>query len=453
MEFARIEKEVFNVMCNVARQVTVDILSEMDRHIFAQRDKKQFRSKGKRKSCVKTIYGDIEYKREMYIDNSGKARYLLDEVLELKKNGLYSSNYMEKIVKAATEESYRKASEQLNTTTGNVISHTAVWKIINNIGDKICSYENVKAVEGYSSEKKDVKVLFEEMDGVWLPIQGRFHEKCKKQELKVATIYEGWDADAGKRLVGKKVVAGLEPANMFIKKKDNAINRAYNIDEIEYRILNGDGGNWIKDDAEGTIFQLDRFHVLKEIRTKIKDKRAAKEIERLYKQSKPQEMLDYIDTYANSIETDDESDTGAENARKLYAYLNNNITGLIPYKERVELPEPPEGIIYKSMGVQENQNCTLITLRMKHGRMRWSVNGANSMAKVLAFKENGELSNFINDNATPESKDIINDVLSAAKIPERIGKANFYPEIINKTMPLFHNSITNSLKALKTYVG
>ena len=31
MEFARIEKEVFNVMCNVARQVTVDILSERHR--------------------------------------------------------------------------------------------------------------------------------------------------------------------------------------------------------------------------------------------------------------------------------------------------------------------------------------------------------------------------------------------------------------------------------------
>ena len=32
---------------------------------------------------------------------------------------------------------------------------------------------------------------------------------------------------------GKQIVGGMEPAGKFKKKKDNAINRAYNIDEIE----------------------------------------------------------------------------------------------------------------------------------------------------------------------------------------------------------------------------
>ena len=47
--------------------------------------------------------------------------------------------------------------------------------------------------------------------------------------------------------------------------------------------------------------------------------------------------------------------------------------------------------MYKNMGVQENQNCTAITMRMKHRRMRWSVHGANNMAKALYRKENREL--------------------------------------------------------------
>lgn len=46
---------------------------------------------------------------------------------------------------------------------------------------------------------------------------------------------------------------------------------------------------------------------------------------------------------------------------------------------------------YKNMGVQENQNCTIITLRMKHRRMRWSISGANNMAKLLYRRENDEL--------------------------------------------------------------
>lgn len=73
----------------------------------------------------------------MYLDNNGNARYLLDEYMNTKETGMYSVNLIEKVVKAATEESYRKAAEQLNDTTGNNISHTAVWNIVNTLGNKI----------------------------------------------------------------------------------------------------------------------------------------------------------------------------------------------------------------------------------------------------------------------------------------------------------------------------
>ena len=36
-------------------------------------------------------------------------------------------------------------------------------------------------------------VLFEEMDGVWLHMQDEHHRKMKKQEMKVCTLYEGWE--------------------------------------------------------------------------------------------------------------------------------------------------------------------------------------------------------------------------------------------------------------------
>ena len=58
---------------------------------------------------------------------------------------------------------------------------------------------------------------------------------------------------------------------------------------------------------------------------------------------------------------------------KLYKYLANNKEGLLPYDKRgIEISAPPKGMVYKGLGVQENQNCTVITLRMKHRRMRWS---------------------------------------------------------------------------------
>lgn len=79
--------------------------------------------------------------------------------------------------------------------------------------------------------------------------------------------------------------------------------------------------------------------------------------------------------------------------------------------------------MYKGMGIQETQNCTVITLRMKHRRMRWSVNGANNLAKALYRKENKELVKTINRYTdglayTMQMQEII-ETLSAAKAPKK----------------------------------
>ena len=142
-------------------------------------------------------------------------------------------------------------------------------------------------------------------------------------------------------------------------------------------------------------------------------------------------MLEYIQTYATSVESSDEKDNRSKKAMELYKYLNNNKEGLLPYDKRgVKIPEPKEGIIYKEMGVQENQNCTAITMRMKHRRMRWSEKGANNLAKALYRKENREL-------------------ISAAKAPKKDGKGNPYADVINAHMPILDAIQTASRKAFK----
>lgn len=50
------------------------------------RNKEKYRNKGKRKNNVKTLMGEIEYERAMYIvkvEGKMKYEYLLDEALEL----------------------------------------------------------------------------------------------------------------------------------------------------------------------------------------------------------------------------------------------------------------------------------------------------------------------------------------------------------------------------------
>lgn len=184
-----------------------------------------------------------------------------------------------------------------------------------------------------------------------------------------------------------------------------------------------------------------------------KDKEVTKDLLSLFRKEKPEELLEYILTYADSVDNDNPDDTRAERARELYNYLNNNKDGLLPYnskKRNIILPEASEGIIYKGMGVQENQNCTLITLRMKCGRMRWSETGGNAMVKVLTAEANGILYNYVsgilyvneNNNTKPKG-------LSAAKVPQYIGNKNFYPDLISKTMPMLRSALDNGIKAIK----
>lgn len=383
--------------------------------------------------------------------------YLLDEAMQMDKIGLISTNLAEKIAMTVTESPYRVTADIISETCGQSISHGGAWNLIQRLGERINEEEDyaVKQMEaGQAVGKAEIPVLFEEMDGVWLAMQDKAHKKMKKQEMKVFTMYEGWDAQSREsRLVNKAMLAGMEKSSEFHRKREALIEKKYNADEIRQRVLNGDGGSWIKEpyDSE-VIFQLDRFHIYQEIKRKLKEKEAQKEVTELFETGKMEEMLEYIRIYADSVESNDRTDKRSSNAKKLYEYLSNNKEGLLPYQERgIKIPEAKPGIVYKNMGVQENQNCTTITLRMKHRRMRWSENGANNMAKALYRKENRELADTIERYTdglvfTMQMQEIV-QTLSAAKAPKKDGKGNTYVDVITHHMPLLDAMRTASRKA------
>lgn len=466
ISFKELEQKVFKYVCELGCEITRIILESYDKELAASRDTGQYRDKGNRKTSIKTVYGDVEYRRRVYRtrleDGENAYVYLLDEAMQMDKIGLISTNLAEKIAMTVTESPYRVTADTISSTSGQSISAGGVWNVMQRLGERISEEEDhaVKQMNADQSEgTKEIPVLFEEMDGVWLHMQGKDHKKRKKQEMKVFTMYEGWDAEKEKQkrstLVEKTMFAGMEKSTEFHEKREACIRKKYNAEEIGQRILNGDGGSWIKEpyDAE-VIFQLDRYHVYSKITEKISDKKAQKEIRRLFDEEKPEEMLEYIKIYATSVESSDEKDKRSKHARELYQYLNNNRNGLLPYdKQGVPIPEPQEGIVYKGMGVQENQNCTVITLRMKNRRMRWSVNGANNLAKALYRKENKELIETIDRYTdglvfTMQMQEII-ETLSAAKAPKKDGKGNPYVDVVNAHMPLLEAMQTASRKAFK----
>ena len=82
--------------------------------------------------------GEVEYYRTMYEvvgeDGTISYVYLLDEALGITGSGFMSSLLLEMIAKAACEGSYRAAARSVSEMTGQTISHTAAWNVVQQLG-------------------------------------------------------------------------------------------------------------------------------------------------------------------------------------------------------------------------------------------------------------------------------------------------------------------------------
>lgn len=441
MLFEQVEKHIYSQVCAHARQITTELLEAYDKKLCKERNKDEYKILSSKPTTIKTVYGEVVFKRRYYrhlkANDEVENVYLLDETLQMASVGQYSENLAQIIASAASELSYRQTAEKIQSMTGVYISHGGVWEVIQALGKKAAE-EEAALTEAMKHDalrgEVETPILFEEMDGVYLSIQGNDRKKYKKgrQEMKVSLAYSGWQQEGKKmRLVNKVMAAGFHPSNEFHAIREAGIRKVYNTDEITHRVLNGDGAQWIKNTYEAdTIYQLDRFHIQQELTRCIPHKEARKAIQSKLREGAIDECLDFIEAYANSIEGTLDMERTVEAVHRLHSYLSDNKEGLIPYTKRgLDLPEPPEGVLYReNLGTQENHNYSVITKRMKHRRASWSLKGATNMAKILTQRENGTLDMLIRNttagelNLPPISDAMINDVLSASKAPKADGK-------------------------------
>lgn len=273
IKFNDLEKEIFEIGCKYAQNMMVNILETIDQALVKERDKKIYRHKGKRKTTIKTMMGEVEFERTIYETKSEADEksyvYLLDKVIGLETFGKISTNLAFKIAQHASISSFRNSASNISSTTGQSISHGGVWNVVQSLGSKLKEIEDndtVLVASGQITGKTETKIIFEEADGVWINMQGKDRPKRgRKSELKVAVAYDGWELESKNRykIRNKIAVAGFDNSRDFQKRKEGAIASVFNTDEVEIRILNGDGGGWIKSGLidETVHFQLDPFHL------------------------------------------------------------------------------------------------------------------------------------------------------------------------------------------------
>ena len=445
LSFKELEQEIFRNICELGQITTAKVLEEYDSYLKEARDRKVYRDKGYRRTTIKTVYGEVSYRRSVYetMDEYGTRKYvyLLDEMLSLENVGLISENYAALLVSEVTELSYRECAEKVTAMTGQSISAMGVWNVIQKLGEKVCEEEkqlvdNHKA--GMIRGEREAPVLFEEADGVWLDLQGKDRKarSFSKAEMKVGIAYDGWkDRGNGRyELDGKVVTAGFGKAADFHKAMEASIAREYDLEKTDLRLLNGDGAPWIKKVPDkSTVFQLDPFHRNQAIREKIGDKRARKLIYEYLESRQIDELLDFLGVYKDSIPDED----WRIKAGELLEYFTKNKDGLLPYQEQdIDIPECPKGLCYRNMGTMENHISGIIAHRMKHRHGAWSIKGGNHLAKILAKKQMGRLYEvtdrlkvplFEKEKAEGILEEVSGSVLSADKAAKKVGKGYAYP--------------------------
>lgn len=441
--FKELEKNIFSWICEIGRQFTGEFLERYDQKLMRERDKRKYRHKGIRQTTVKTVYGEVTYSRVVYevTEEDGTRRfvYLLDETLQLENVGLVSANMAELLVKGITELSYRACAAKVSEMTGQSISAAGVWNIIQALGEKVCEEEKELVEshkEGRVHGEKEVPVLFEEADGVYINLQGKDRKQNgqDKAEMKVAIAYDGWKKTGKDRyaLPDKVVVAGFAKAKEFHAYREAAIAEKYNLDEVSQRILNADGASWIKKVKDkSTCFQLDPFHRNKAVKEKIHNRQAVEDILKLLEEEKIEEVFGYLERYRNSLWDEGE----VRDAEELIRYYESNREGLLPYQSQgLELPEHPEGLEYRNMGTMENHVWSVIARRMKHNHTSWSKQGGNHLAKILAKKCSGRLYEVTEKRKEAvfeeeQVEELYREILTSAKAPKKDGKGYEYPVI------------------------
>ena len=410
IKFNNLEKKIFKFVCNFGCLIIKLILESYDRKIMKARDTKKYRHKGLRKNTIKTVMGEVEYVRAMYeVEEEGikKRVYLLDEKLHINTEGKASENLIEKIVETVPiTDSYRKAETVLKETTNATLSFEWIRNIVVKIGDKITKKEKEERkmldkgqlVEGL----KEIIVLFEEADGLWINLQGKDRKerleknkkKCEKEnkefnpkqkiktELKLHVMYEGWKKDDKRHpLINKQYIAGMMKPKEIKKLRDARVYQQYDVEKIKLRVVNGDGAKWTKGiRAKGGIYQKDQFHIMQEI---VRD--VPKEYRNIIEELVKTKQYDKIEKAIDGLKVELGGEYKAvKKLNTLQSYLRS---GLERYQDIVEVPEAPEGVEYRNMGTQESQIFSKLKKRFCSGRKAFSEHGANALAKICVLSE------------------------------------------------------------------
>ncbi|HGG63541.1 MAG TPA: hypothetical protein ENK34_03110 [Rhodobacteraceae bacterium] len=143
------EGHIFQAACAWGRALAEALLQAWDDKLLAQKPR-GWRVVGFRERTVLTRFGEVRIRRRLYLDEQGRARFLLDELLGLPPRQLaVSVVVVEKVIEVASEMGYRKTGEILASLTEGALSTMSVWRLLDQVGERALAKEDVEGEAVY----------------------------------------------------------------------------------------------------------------------------------------------------------------------------------------------------------------------------------------------------------------------------------------------------------------
>ena len=416
ISFKDLEEIAFKIACEFANEILRNMLEEYDKKLMDTRNTRVYRHKGKETTTVKAKTGLVEYTRTKYItkneDGTNKCIYLTDELLNIKEMGQVSGGIIDLVIKNISEVSFRVCAEMINNMTGLSISGVAVWNIVQKLGEEIKQYEKEK-VEAHQNDKlqageKETPVIYQEADGIMIYTQGKDRKeqienyqkqhpdeevpkKVRNVELKLGMTYEGWKEIGKNRyaLAGKEYVAGYMSGEEMSDITNANLHSKYDMSKVELRVLNSDGGSWIKKLLTAkAIYQADSYHLKEKITTHVRDAEDSEILKVMFYKKEYSKMIEYVEALKYKYDGEVQEVEKLEELKKYLVKRKNDMKRYKDYegvREKLKGYSKKTGLKYRNMGCQESNNYCRLTRRMKKKRMSWSKNGSENIAKVITM--------------------------------------------------------------------
>lgn len=457
IKFNDLEEKMWKKKMQEGLDELKDQLRRIDNQLLKDKDNEELEVKDFQKTTIKCKFGDLEFYRRRYkLTKNGKTKmvYLLDIYLELGYSGQYSQSIVELVLMEATEKSYRKTAETIRETTNVSITHTAARRILIDFSKKHIEKiekEKLKLYEkGFIEGQKEIKMIYEESDGIYISKQNRKKNKKSrkgkklKSEIKIGVVHEGFEKRYSNdfKVKNKQMIATTKSAKYFKRLVDMTIGTTYKENTLEKIIINADGAGWCKDIAESPKerYQLDMFHIQKRITEAVTDKEYKELMSNIVKTNKPKDIFNIIYNYKVELEYD-ENEEELKKVKELEEYLRNNEKGLLRYQydlglsqEEIERLDETE---YRNLGTEESQVYCGCRKRMKKNRTSWCDDGAEAMVKVISYLK----SNLLEDLITGKmEKSIQKELSERIEEPKKVKKIK-----LGKIKYATQNSILESL--------